>query len=351
MSDFLEINYYNNTILEWITAFGIVAGALIVGKLLFGMCARIVKRLAATTTGELDNLLVDLAEEPVIVALTIIGMGIGINTLNLSLEVESWIAGLRQFIVIMSITWLVARLAEAIFAELIIPFTDKSENRLDDQLLPLVRKSIKVCIWPLGTIVALNNAGYDVAALIAGLGIGGLALAMAAKNTISNIFGGITVVADRPFVVGDRVKVSGYDGSILEVGIRSTRLRTLEGRVVTIPNAKFTDSAVENVTLEPSRKVVVALGLTYDTTPTGVRNAMAIIKEIHESTEGLEENFVSGFDSFGESAIVIQYVYYIKKGADIMAAKTAVNMKILERFSEAKLELALPSRTIYTKAA
>ncbi len=351
MSKFLETNYYNNTVLEWITAFGIIVGALIVGKLLFWMCSRIVKRLAATTTGELDNLLVDLAEEPVIVALTIIGMGIGINTLNLSSGVESWVAGLRQFIVIMSITWLVARLAEAIFAELIIPFTDKSKNRLDDQLLPLIRKSIKVCIWPVGTIVALNNAGYDVAALIAGLGIGGLALAMAAKDTISNIFGGITVVADRPFVVGDRVKVSGYDGSILEVGIRSTRLRTLEGRVVTIPNAKFTDSAVENVSLEPSRKVVVSLGLTYDTTPEGLRKAMQIVKEISEGTEGLEDNFVAGFDSFGDSAMVIQYVYYIKKGANIMAVKTAVNMRLLERFSEAKLELAFPSQTIYTKAA
>lgn len=351
MSKFLETNYYNNTVLEWITAFGIIIGALIVGKLLFWMCSRLIKKLAATTTGDLDNLLVDLAEEPVIVALTIIGMGIGINTLNLSLGVESWIAGLRQFIVIMSITWLVARLAEAIFAELIIPFTDKSKNRLDDQLLPLVRKSIKVCIWPLGTIVALNNAGYDVAALIAGLGIGGLALAMAAKDTISNIFGGITVVADQPFVVGDRVKVSGYDGSILEVGIRSTRLRTLEGRVVTIPNAKFTDSAVENVTLEPSRKVVVSLGLTYETTPEGLRKAMQILGEINENTEGLEENFVSGFDAFGDSAMIIQYVYYIKKGADIMAAKTTVNMKILERFSEAKLEFAFPSQTIYTKAA
>ncbi len=350
MSDFLETNYYNNTVLEWATAFGIMLGALIAGKILFWMCARIIKRLSKTS-GNLDNLLVDLAEEPVIVALTIVGMVIGINTLNLSSGVESWIAGLRQFIVIMSITWLVARLVEAIFSELIAPMADKSKNNLDDQLLPLIRKSIKLCIWPVGTIVALNNAGYDVAALIAGLGIGGLALAMAAKDTISNIFGGITVVADRPFVVGDRVKVSGYDGSILEVGIRSTRLRTLEGRVVTIPNAKFTDSAVENVSLEPSRKVAISLGLTYETTPEGLRKAMQILGEINESTEGLEENFVSGFDSFGDSAMVIQYVYYIKKGANIMAAKTAVNMKILERFSDAKLELAYPSQTIYTKAA
>ena len=137
----------------------------------------------------------------------------------------------------------------------------------------------------------------------------------------------------------------------MEVGIRSTRLKTLEGRVVTIPNATFSDTAVENVTMEPSRKVTVDLGLTYDTTPEGLKSALAIVKEITESTDGLEETFVSGFDSFGDSAMVIKYIYYIKKEADIMATKTAVNMKILEKFTEAKLDFAFPSQTIYTQAA
>ncbi len=351
MSDFLDKNYYDNTVLEWATAFGIMLGALIAGKILYWICSGVIKKLTAKTRSNLDDLIVDLAEEPIIVGLTFVGVMIGIGTLNLSEGAESWIAGLRSFVIMMSITWLAARLVEAIFSELIAPMADKTENDLDDQLLPLVRKGTKVFVWSLGTIVALNNAGYNVGALIAGLGIGGLALAMAAKDTVSNIFGGFTVFTDRPFMVGDRVKVSGYDGSIMEVGIRSTRLKTLEGRVVTIPNATFSDTAVENVTLEPSRKVAVDLGLTYDTTPEGLRTALAIVKEITETTEGLEETFISGFDSFGDSAMVIKYIYYIKKGADIMATKTAVNMQILEKFTEAKLDFAFPSQTIYTQAA
>jgi len=351
VSNILENTYYNNTVLEWATAFGIMLGALVGGKILYWMCSAFLKKITAKTRSNLDDLIVDLAEEPVIVGLTVVGVVVGINTLTLSPGAESWIGGIRQFVIMMSITWLVARLVEAVFSELIAPMADKSETDLDDQLLPVVRKGSKVFVWSLGTIVALNNAGYDVGALIAGLGIGGLALAMAAKDTVSNIFGGFTVFTDRPFTVGDRVKVSGFDGSILEVGIRSTRLKTLDGRVVTIPNATFSDTAVENVSMEPSRKVAVDLGLTYDTPPEGLRTAMQILKDITASTDGLEETMVTGFDAFGDSAMVVKYIYYIKKGADIMAVKTDVNMQILERFTDAKLDFAFPSQTIYTQAA
>ena len=94
-------------------------------------------------------------------------------------------------------------------------------------------------IWIIGIIVALNNAGYDVMALIAGLGIGGLALAMAAKDTVANVFGGFTIFTDRPFSMGDRIVISGFDGTVKEIGIRSTRLQTLAGREVSIPNSKL----------------------------------------------------------------------------------------------------------------
>jgi MscS family membrane protein len=351
MSDLLEKDFYQNTILEWAMALGIVLAAVIAGKIFYWFCATVVKKLTAKTRSNLDDLIVDMVEEPVVVALTVAGVLVGLNTLTLSLQAQGIIAGLRQFVIIMCITWLVARMIEAVFTELIAPIADKSSTDLDDQLLPLVRKGSKLIVWSLGTIVALNNAGYDVGALVAGLGIGGLALAMAAKDTVSNIFGGFTVFTDRPFVINDRVRVSGYDGIIQEVGIRSTRLKTLAGPIVTIPNSTFSESAVENVTLEPSRKVSLDLGLTYDTDAAGMTLAMKILKEIAAETEGLEETVLTGFDSFGDSAMVVKFIYYIKTEADNMATKTAINMKILERFAEAKLDFAFPSMTVYSKSA
>ncbi len=351
MSDLLDKTFYGNTILEWAIAMSIVLGSVIAGKIFYWFCSNVIKKLTAKTRSNLDDLIVDMVEEPVVVALTVAGILVGLDTLTLSERAVGIIGGLRQFVIIMCITWLVARLIEAVFTELIAPIADKSDTDLDDQLLPLVRKGSKLIVWSLGTIVALNNAGYNVGALVAGLGIGGLALAMAAKDTVSNIFGGFTVFTDRPFVINDRVRVSGYDGIIQEVGIRSTRLKTLAGPIVTIPNSTFSESAVENVSLEPSRKVSVDLGLTYDTDSAGMQRAMEILKEIVADTDGLEETVLTGFDSFGDSAMVVKFIYYIKTGSDIMGTKTTINMKILERFAEAKLDFAFPTKTIYNISA
>ncbi len=350
MSDFFNNTYYDNTIAQWATAFGIMLGSLIVGKILYWLCSSVVKKLTARTRSNLDDVIVDMVEEPIIVALTVAGVLVGLSTLELSASAQGTISGIRQFVIIICITWLIARLVEAIFTELIAPLADKTDTDLDDQLLPLVRKGTKMFVWSLGTIVALNNAGYNVGALIAGLGIGGLALAMAAKDTVSNIFGGFTVFTDKPFVLNDRVCVSGYDGTITEVGIRSTRLKTLAGRIVTIPNSTFSESPVENISMEPSRKVAIDLGLTYDTSPDNLKLAMSILKEIATNTDGLEEDVVIGFDAFGDSAMMVKFIYYITRGEDIMAIKSSINMQILERFNENKLDFAFPTQTIITQA-
>jgi len=190
-----------------------------------------------------------------------------------------------------------------------------------------------------------------VAALLAGLGIGGLALALAAKNTVANIFGGIMVFTDKPFKINDRVKIGGFDGTIIEIGIRSTRLKTLEGRIVTIPNSKFTDGMVENVTLEPWRKVVLNIGLVYDTPATKMEKAMELLKEIASASAGIEEEPVVGFNKFGDSALGILFIYYIKKGAAILTTQSEINLAIMQQFEEHGLEMAYPTQTVYTKKA
>ncbi len=250
------------------------------------------------------------------------------------------------FVVILVVTWFIARLLEALIDEYLTPIVKKSESDIDDQLLPVARKAIKYAIWILGIIIALNNAGFNVGAVLAGLGIGGLALAMAAKDTVANFFGGFTIFTDKPFVLGDRIKVAGYDGFVQEVGLRSTRIKTLAGTILTVPNMKFTDNIVENVTLEPSRKVTLNLGLTYDTPEDKIQLAIDILKDIIANTEGAEDNVPVGFNSFGDFSLGIIFIYYIKKEADILQVQTDVNMQILKRFNENKLEFAFPTQSI-----
>jgi len=349
MEDFFAKEFYHNTVGDWFITLLIILGSVILGKLIYLFFGRIVKKLTAKTKTKVDDIIVDMVEEPVVLAITIAGLWYGLQRLEFTEWWYDWMGKVYHILIAINITWFIARLVDAIIEEYIVPLTEKTESDLDDQIMPIVKKGLRSVIWILGIIVALNNAGYDVGALIAGLGIGGLALAMAAKDSVSNIFGGIMVFTDKPFKVGDRVKVNGFDGTIVEIGIRTSRMRTLEGRLVTIPNSQFTGNMVENVTAEPSRKVVLNIGLIYDTTPEQIEQAINLLKEIAGANTNVEDNYLTSFNAFGDFSLGILFIYYIKKESDILNTQTEMNLEVLKRFNENGLEMAFPTQTIYNK--
>lgn len=351
MQEFLGEAYYGNTIQQWLIAFGLVVAAAILGKIVYWLFKNILRRVTAKSKTRLDDIILDMIEEPIVVVVTVFGFWYAINGLVLSEKVLGFLDKAKTAAIVLAITWLFARLVDSLIREYLVPLADKSDTDLDDQLLPIFRKGAKLTIWSVGIVVACQNAGYDIGAVLAGLGIGGLALAMAAKDTVSNIFGGFTIFTDRPFGLNERVRVGSYDGNIREIGLRSTRLQTLAGTMVSIPNSKFADSPVENVSAEPSRKVSLGLGLTYDTTPEQMQAAMDYLRQITAAHDSLEEKVIVGFNAFGDFAMNIALIYYIKKGEDIMGTQTDINMAILSKFNQEGLEFAFPTQTIYTQGA
>jgi MscS family membrane protein len=248
--------------------------------------------------------------------------------------------------------WLLCRLLDAVLDEYAVPYFENSETDLDDILVPIVRRGVKTIVWIVATIMAMDNAGYDITTVLAGLGVAGMAFALAAKDSLANMFGGFTIFTDKPFGLKDRIKVAGFDGTVNEIGLRSTRLQTLDGRMVTIPNSEISDTPVENVSSEPSRKVVLNLGLTYDMDEANIKRAMEVLHEIaDEHKADLEENLSVGFNQFGDFALNVIFVYRITKGSDILGTQTAINLTILQRFAAEGLELAFPTQTILTKPA
>ncbi|WP_457597135.1 mechanosensitive ion channel family protein [Hydrogenimonas sp.] len=350
MPEFLHKTFYGNTIFEWGVAAAGILLSFVIAKTVYWLIGHFVKKLAKNTKNRFDDILVDMLEEPVVFVLIITGIWYSLHFLNLSETAQLAISRAYYVLFIVAGAWLLTRLSDATIETYLVPYVRKTEGKLDDQLLPIIRKGIKLSVWSIAVIVALDNAGYDVKAVLASLGIGGLALALAAKDTVANLFGSFTIFVDKPFVVGDRVKVKGYDGFVREVGIRSTRLQTLDGRMVTIPNQFVANESIVNVSSEPSRKITMDIGLTYDTTPEKMERAMEILREIAQNHPDTEENIVTAFTEFKDSALNIRFIYYIKKGASVFGAQNAINMAILRRFNDEGLEFAFPTQTIYTKA-
>ena len=348
MSDFLQKEFYWNTVGEWLIALAIILGSVLLGRIVFWVLSNVVKKFTEKTKTNIDDIIIDMIEEPISFAIAILGIWYGLDMLDLPDAGHIWINRIYYLLIIFNIAWLINRLIDALIEEYLVPIVEESESDLDDQLLPILRKGIHGIVWIIAIIVGLNNAGYDVGALIAGLGIGGLALALAAQDTVANIFGGVTIFVDQPFTIKDWIKISSHEGIIEEVGIRSTRIRTFEGRLITIPNKVFAESAIENVSAEPSRRVIVMLGLTYDMSHEKVQEALTILAEIHtQFSEHLEEKHLELFDSFGDFSLNVKFLYYIKKGEDVFDLNSRIKFEILKRFNLAGLDFAFPTQTIH----
>jgi MscS family membrane protein len=225
-------------------------------------------------------------------------------------------------------------------------------NGMHRMLVPLVRRSLQVTIIVLTALQAATVlSDKPVTSLLAGLGVGGLALALAAQETIKNFFGALVIFADKPFAVGERILVEGHDGVIEEVGFRSTRLRTLEGNLVTIPNGELANRFIVNFARRPYIRRIVTLGIPYDTPAEKVERALEILREILRDHEGQHPDYPPRvfFQDFGASSLNLQAIYWYHPPDywAFMAFGENVNRRILERFNGAGIEFAFPTQTLY----
>ena len=227
-----------------------------------------------------------------------------------------------------------------------------TESSIDDILVPLVGKTLRGFILLLGGIIILKSlTGLEVGPLLASLGIGGLAVALAAKDSVANFFGTLTILLDKPFQVGERIVIDNHDGVVEEVGFRSSRIRTLTGHLVTIPNEKLVNSTVENIGKRPHIRWLTNIGITYDTPPEKVEEAVRILETILANHEGLHPDFpprvfFNGFNDWSLNIMVLLW-YHPANYWDFQVFIQRICLKILGQFREAGIDFAFPSRTVY----
>ena len=288
-------------------------------------------------------------EKPLVFLIFIIGLIIGLKTLVLSPGFEQFSSNVVQIILTMNVFWFIVYFIDGLIVNYLKPMTSKTETDLDDVLIPIVRRLVKVVLVILAIIIIIDNFGYDVTSLIAGLGIGGLAFALAAKDMLANMFGGLAILTDKPFKLGDRIKIEGYDGWIREIGLRTTRMETLDGFQLVVPNAKVADSILENVSKENARKVKITIGVEYGTSIKKMEEAKKILADVIKKNKDTLDKSIIGFSEFADSSLNILVIYWIKNLDNIIGAKDGVNMEIKKRFEKAKIEMAFPTRTVHLK--
>ena len=301
-----------NTFMQYIYFVAALVIALFLAKVVFRIFKGTARRAAKKTKTELDDLIIDTIEEPIIIAIILAGAYIAMNVLTLPAKASGIINGFLKVFIMIDAIWLIARTVDKLIEKFIKPVLEETQPEMGEHFIYLTKRITKIIIWALGILFIISNLGYNISTIIAGLGIGGVAIALAAKDIISNMFGGVTVITDMPFKVGDRIRVSDIDGTVMEIGIRSTKIKSLDGTQYVVPNSKMTDSVIENVSKEKARKIKMKLGLEYSTSNTKLKKAKDIIEKIIKKNKATDEKSLVYFTGFGDFALEILVIYYIK---------------------------------------
>jgi MscS family membrane protein len=247
------------------------------------------------------------------------------------------------------VLWFLFRLVD-VGSQYLVRLAGKTDSKLDDQLIPVIRKALKATVGVIGFVWVVQLLGYSVSSLIAGLGIGGLAVALALQDTLANFFGSVFIFLDRPFTVGDWIRVDDVEGIVEDIGFRSTRIRTWPATLVAIPNKNMANATVDNWSKMPKRRVMQTVGVTYETTADQMEQAVEGIRDIVENDEGVDKEFiVVRFTDFGDSSLNI-LVYYFTTAipfADHTETKQRINLAIMRLLRGMGLSIAFPTRTLY----
>lgn len=330
---------------------GRIAVSIIIVLLAFALkcvLSSILKNTGKKKMGFIAALARDLIK-PASFLIIIMGIYFSLLIHSLPLPTVDWIKKIFLFLLTINILWLIMRAIDAVSKQMADIAAD-TESRMDDQLIPILRKLAKFIVVAIGIIFYMQSNGYPVSGIIAGMGIGGLAMALAAQDSISGIFASVVIFLDRPFMVGDFVEINGVTGTVEEIGIRSTRIRTVEKTLVTIPNKELMDSNVNNYSKRPMRRTTATLGVTYDTTPDKMEKLLIQLRQMLLDDESVDnDNIFVNFTGFGDSSLDIEMRYFILT-TDYkvwLNKREILNLNIMRIVHDLELDFAFPSTTVY----
>ncbi len=344
--DFLLENW------QWFGLLLIVLLGMVVSRIAAFFLLLLVRRIFRREDLQIDTKLEIGFVRPIRIAIMAWVWWIAMQPLGLPGDILSWMKTIVTTLSAAAAVWAVYRLVD-ILGTYVAARALKSENKYDDMIVPLIVRSLKVFVVAVGFIFVIQMAGNDTTKLLAGLGIGGLAFALAAKDTIGNLFGSLTLLFDRPFQIGDWIQIGDVDGSVESVGMRSTRVRTFYNSVVTIPNSELTNSTIDNYGARRYRRFRTEIGITYDTPPEKIDAFCEGMRELirkHPYTR--KDYFHVYLNSFGDSSLnILLYCFHeCPDWSTELRERHRLMVDIIRLASRLGVEFAFPTQTLYMQA-
>ena len=308
------------------------------------------KRVAAKTETKYDDLILELLSGPVKVVTFVILLNIGLGIFEWPERAQVYIS--RAFILVVagSVAYVALKVVDLLLGIWHEKIVSPPDRAFAAQLLPFISKVAKTAIIIAAVVLTADNLEIKITSLLAGLSVGGLALGLAAQDTVANLFGAVAIFLDKPFHIGDRIRVESVEGMVETIGLRSTSVRSLDGHHVTIPNKLMGNAIITNITRRPTIKTEMNIGLTYDTPAEKVKRATVLLEEIFRANPKTGELIIS-FNKFADSALNL-FVVHIWNGTDAkqhFAEMQELNLQIKTRFDAEKIEFTFPTQTIYLK--
>lgn len=335
----------------------LAAGAVFLGLTGFFWLLRMVvlQRLrgwAQKTSARFDDVLIAAVEDIKAWVYSLIALYAALQFFPLPELVDLILRGVFYF----AIVWQAINAAGHFIEYFTTSFLEKDEDG-DGEVDPnaatashLVTLLAKIALWALGGLFVLSNLGIEVTSLIAGLGIGGIAIAFALQGVLGDLFASFSIYFDKPFRIGDFISVGNDSGTVEKIGIKSTRLRDLQGEELVISNAELTAARVHNYKKMEERRIVTQFGITYETPQERVKEVPGVVERIFGALDGARLDRVH-FTTFGDSALIFEVVYYIETAdyTEYLDLQQRFNFDLMTRFAELGIDFAYPTQTIYTK--
>ena len=299
-----------NTTIHYVISVLFLVGAFLLRRVVTNVVFGILKKFAARTETTLDDKLFPAMEAPVAAFITVAGIFAALNVLKLSPEADRAIGYGSTIAFSLVIFWGLLRAFNAVLDH-------AHEIAVEKQMsiaafMPWIKKALVAIFIVIGALMVIQSLGYNVSTLLQGLGIGGLAFALAAQDTIANLFGSLVVATDQPFKIGETVRVAGNTGAVEDIGLRSTKIRLADKSLVVVPNKMMASEAIVNLSRFTQRRVEQVIGLTYDTTPEQMETILVDFRALLAAEEGVvKETFDVYFTEFAASSLNVQIIYFV----------------------------------------